>query len=116
MRAMILEAQGIPLVEADLPVPEPGPGQIRVKVRACGVCRTDLHVLDGDLRDPKLPLVMGPQVVGTGDEPGEEVGGDSEGARIGGAWPGCSCGRGARRADAGSTAVSRASHVKSPGG
>ena len=92
MRAMILEAQGMPLVEADLPVPEPGPGHVRVKVGACGVCRTDLHVLDGDLRNPKLPLVMGHQVVGTVDELGEKVDGHSEGDRIGVPWLGGSCG------------------------
>ena len=89
---MILEEQGTPLVEADLPVPEPGPGQIRVKVGACGVCRTDLHVLDGDLGEPKLPLVMGHQVVGTVDALGEKVDGHSEGDRIGVPWLGGSCG------------------------
>jgi propanol-preferring alcohol dehydrogenase len=64
MRAMVLEAPGAPLVERELPDPEPGPGQVLVRVRACGVCRTDLHVVDGELPDPKLPLVLGHQVVG----------------------------------------------------
>ena len=64
MRAMVLEATGRPLAERELPDPEPGPGQLLLRVRACGVCRTDLHVFDGELRDPKLPLVLGHQVVG----------------------------------------------------
>ena len=64
MRAMMLEAAGAPLREAEVPEPEPGPGQLLVRVRACGVCRTDLHVVDGELPDPKLPLVLGHQVVG----------------------------------------------------
>jgi propanol-preferring alcohol dehydrogenase len=65
---MVLSAQREPLELRDLPVPEPGPGQIRLRVRACGVCRTDLHVVDGDLRHPKLPLVPGHQVVGETDD------------------------------------------------
>jgi propanol-preferring alcohol dehydrogenase len=64
MRAMLLDEPGAPLREAEVPEPEPGPGQLLVRVRACGVCRTDLHVLDGELPDPKLPLVLGHQVVG----------------------------------------------------
>jgi propanol-preferring alcohol dehydrogenase len=61
---MVLSTQREPLELRDLPVPEPGPGQVRLRVRACGVCRTDLHVVDGDLPDPKLPLVVGHQIVG----------------------------------------------------
>jgi alcohol dehydrogenase, propanol-preferring len=61
---MLLDEPGAPLREAEVPEPEPGPGQLLVRVRACGVCRTDLHVLDGELPDPKLPLVLGHQVVG----------------------------------------------------
>ncbi|HKT45259.1 MAG TPA: zinc-dependent alcohol dehydrogenase family protein [Gaiellaceae bacterium] len=68
MRAMVLSAQGRPLELRDLPVPEPGPGQVRLRVRACGVCRTDLHVVDGELPHPKLPLVPGHQVVGETDD------------------------------------------------
>ena len=64
MRAMVLEATGRPLAERELPDPQPGPGQLLLRVRACGVCRTDLHVFDGELPDPKLPLVLGHQVVG----------------------------------------------------
>jgi alcohol dehydrogenase, propanol-preferring len=64
MRAMVLEAAGRPLAERELPEPEPVKGQVLLRVRACGVCRTDLHVVDGELPDPKLPLVLGHQVVG----------------------------------------------------
>ena len=65
---MVLSAQREPLELRELPVPEPGPGQLRLRVRACGVCRTDLHVVDGDLAHPKLPLVLGHQVVGEADD------------------------------------------------
>jgi len=65
---MVLSAQREPLGLRDLPVPEPGPGQVRLRVRACAVCRTDLHVLDGELPHPKLPLVLGHQVVGETDD------------------------------------------------
>jgi propanol-preferring alcohol dehydrogenase len=64
MRAMVLEATRRPLIERELPEPEPEEGQVLLSVRACGVCRTDLHVVDGELPDPKLPLVLGHQVVG----------------------------------------------------
>jgi len=65
---MVLPAQRRPLELRDLPIPEPGPGQLRLRVRACAVCRTDLHVIDGDLLHPKLPLVLGHQVVGETDD------------------------------------------------
>ncbi|HZQ89019.1 MAG TPA: zinc-dependent alcohol dehydrogenase family protein [Gaiellaceae bacterium] len=65
---MVLSAQREPLELRDLPVPDPGPGQVRLRVRACGVCRTDLHVVDGDLPNPKLPLVLGHQIVGEADD------------------------------------------------
>jgi alcohol dehydrogenase, propanol-preferring len=74
MRAMVLDAPGRPLREAELPVPEPGPGQVLLRVHACGVCRTDLHVADGELPDPKLPLVLGHQIVGEDVETGERLG------------------------------------------
>jgi len=64
MRAMVLSAAGEPLELRELPVPEAGPGQVLLRVRACGVCRTDLHVVDGELARPKLPLVPGHQIVG----------------------------------------------------
>ncbi len=80
---MVLEAPGRPLVERDLTLPEAGPGQLLVRVRACGVCRTDLHVVDGELPRPKLPLVLGHMVVG-------EV--EGSGARVGVPWLGWTCG------------------------
>ena len=64
VRAMVLDSPGSPLREADLPDPEPAEGEILVAVSACGVCRTDLHILDGELTEPKLPLVPGHQIVG----------------------------------------------------
>src|SRR6201996_1351871 len=65
MRAMVLDFPGQPLRAAELPEPEPGPGQVKLAVRACGVCRTDLHIYDDELQGaPKLPLVMGHQIVG----------------------------------------------------
>jgi alcohol dehydrogenase, propanol-preferring len=73
MRAMVLDEPGRPLREADLPKPEPEAGQLLVRVHACGVCRTDLHIVDGELPDPKLPLVLGHQIVGT-TEDGRRVG------------------------------------------
>jgi propanol-preferring alcohol dehydrogenase len=79
---MVLEAPGRPLVERELPEPEAGPGQVLLRVRACGVCRTDLHVFDGELPDPKLPLVLGHQVVA--DAP--------DGRRLGVPWLGWACG------------------------
>jgi propanol-preferring alcohol dehydrogenase len=82
---MVLDSAGTPLREAELPAPEPGPGQVVVAVDACGVCRTDLHVVDGELPDPKLPLVPGHQIVGRVVEPGERF---AAGARIGIPWLG----------------------------
>jgi propanol-preferring alcohol dehydrogenase len=70
MRAMILEAAGQPLRPAEWADPVPGPGQVRVKVQACGICRTDLHVVDGELTRPKLPLIPGHQIVGAVDAVG----------------------------------------------
>ncbi len=83
MRAVVLERQGAPLRGADLPVPEPGPDEVLLRVLACAVCRTDLHVADGDLPDPKLPLVLGHQIVA------EPAGG---GTSIGVPWLGWTCG------------------------
>lgn len=89
MRAMLLEAPGRPLRAADVEIPTPGPGQVRLKVEACGVCRTDLHILDGELQHPKLPLIMGHQIVGRVDAvgPGLEAG-PAEGDRVGVPWLG----------------------------
>ncbi|MGQ7793365.1 zinc-dependent alcohol dehydrogenase family protein [Faunimonas sp. B44] len=92
MRAMVLEAPGAPLVLRDLPVPEPGPGQILVRVAACGVCRTDLHVVDGELPGPKLPLVPGHEIVGTVAALGPGVSGFTPGERVGVPWLGWTCG------------------------
>jgi alcohol dehydrogenase, propanol-preferring len=85
MKAMVLDAPGSPLREAELPSPTPGPGQVVVAVDACGVCRTDLHVVDGELPDPKLPLVPGHQVVGRVVDGGERF---SPGDRVGIPWLG----------------------------
>jgi alcohol dehydrogenase, propanol-preferring len=85
MRAMVLDAARQPLRPADLPDPEPGPGQVLVSVSACGVCRTDLHVVDGELPDPKLPLVLGHQIVGAVVRGGERF---APGERIGIPWLG----------------------------
>ena len=64
MKAMLLERAGAPLVATKLPDPKPGPGQLLIRVLACGVCRTDLHIADGELARPKLPLVLGHEIVG----------------------------------------------------
>jgi alcohol dehydrogenase, propanol-preferring len=88
MRAMVLEAPGAPLRAVEREPPAPGEGQVHVRVHACGVCRTDLHVRDGELPDPKLPLVLGHQIVGT------VVEGDGfpAGMRVGVPWLGWTCG------------------------
>ncbi|MHB9093775.1 MAG: alcohol dehydrogenase catalytic domain-containing protein [Eubacteriales bacterium] len=65
MHAMILDAPGRPLRPADVPAPRPGPEQVLIRVHACGVCRTDLHIVDGELTEPVLPLIPGHQIVGT---------------------------------------------------
>jgi propanol-preferring alcohol dehydrogenase len=88
MRAMILEAQRQPLRLADIPQPVPGPEQILIKVSACGVCRTDLHIVDGDLPAHKLPLVLGHQIVGTVAALGPHAEGFAAGDRVGVPWLG----------------------------
>jgi propanol-preferring alcohol dehydrogenase len=93
MRAMVLGGPGEPLGERELAVPQPGKGQVRLRVRACGVCRTDLHILDGELSNPHLPLVLGHQVVGVVDTLGAGVEGLVEGERVGVPWLGWTCGR-----------------------
>src|SRR5579884_3886019 len=92
MRAMVLDAPRRPLRAAELPRPVPGPGQVLLAVRACGVCRTDLHVADGELPDPKLPLVLGHEIVGTVAELGAGVERFRPGDRVGVPWLGWSCG------------------------
>ena len=92
MRGMVMEAPGGPLAPRELPVPRPGPTQVLIRVRACGICRTDLHILDGDLTRPKLPLVLGHEVVGTVAEVGTEVRELRAGQRVGVPWLGHTCG------------------------
>jgi alcohol dehydrogenase, propanol-preferring len=89
VRAVVLDQPGKPLRVADLPDPEPAAGEVLVEVAACGVCRTDLHVLDGELPEPKLPLVLGHQVVGRVVAGGERF---SAGDRVGIPWLGWTCG------------------------
>ena len=88
MRAMLLRAQREPMAMADLPVPAPGPDEVLVRVHACGVCRTDLHIVDGELTEPKLPLVLGHMIVGTVEQAGERVDGVVAGQRVGVPWLG----------------------------
>jgi propanol-preferring alcohol dehydrogenase len=88
MRAMLLEAQRQPLRFAEVPVPQAGAGQVLIKVRTCGVCRTDLHILDGELNEPKLPLILGHQIVGEVVGVGTGVGRFSLNQRIGVPWLG----------------------------
>jgi propanol-preferring alcohol dehydrogenase len=88
MQAMVLDRAGAPLRAAELEVPEPGPHQILIKVAACGVCRTDLHVFDGELQHPKLPLVLGHEIVGHIEALGEGVEGFARGMRVGVPWLG----------------------------
>jgi alcohol dehydrogenase, propanol-preferring len=83
MRAMVLDAPGVPLRPAELPDPQPGPGQVVLRVRTCGVCRTDLHIADGELAAPMLPLVLGHQIVAERIDTAE---------RVGVPWLGWACG------------------------
>lgn len=92
MRAMTLAAPGQPLRLTDLPVPEPGPGQARIKVSVCGVCRTDLHVVDGDLADVPPGAIPGHEIVGHVDALGAGVAGLAIGDRVGAPWLGHVCG------------------------
>src|SRR4051794_29400795 len=92
MKAMLLERPREPLRPAQLDVPAPGPGQVLVSVHACGVCRTDLHILDGELAQPKLPLVLGHQIVGTVAAAGDRAERFSRGDRVGIPWLGWTCG------------------------
>lgn len=93
MRAMVMDAQQTPLVLREVPVPKPGLGQVLIRVQACGVCRTDLHIYDGELTEPRLPLILGHEIVG-------EVAGQGTGAarwpvgqRVGVPWLGWTCGQ-----------------------
>jgi alcohol dehydrogenase, propanol-preferring len=97
MRAMLLSAQAAveasPLAQVDRPVPEPAAGEVRVRVRACGACRTDIHIAEGDLPSRRLPLIPGHQVVGTVDALGQGATRFRIGDRIGMAWLRSTCGR-----------------------
>ncbi len=92
MHAMMLDAPGRPLVYRRCPRPEPGPGQVLVEVSACAVCRTDLHVVDGDLTEPKLPIVPGHEIIGRVVASGEGVEAFAAGERVGIPWLGWTCG------------------------
>ena len=92
MRAMLLEATGQALCAATLPLPVPQARQVLIAVHACGVCRTDLHLVDGELPDPKLPVIPGHEIVGTVVSCGPGVTEHSVGARVGVPWLGGSCG------------------------
>jgi propanol-preferring alcohol dehydrogenase len=93
MKAMVLDKPGAPLRPAEIERPVAGAGEVVVRVAACGVCRTDLHVVDGDLAGPKLPLVPGHEIVGTVDRIGPGVRGLSIGQRVGIPWLGRTCGQ-----------------------
>jgi propanol-preferring alcohol dehydrogenase len=93
MRAMVLERPGEPLCERERPAPEPGPGQLRLRVAACGVCRTDLHVVDGELPALGHPVVPGHQIVGVVEAVGPGVERPALGERVGVPWLGWTCGR-----------------------
>src|ERR671911_985287 len=88
MRAMVLQSVGEPLRAAEVPGPEVGPEGVSIRVRACAVCRTDLHVVDGELPHPRLPLIPGHQIVGTVEKVGGRAGGFPVGDRVGVPWLG----------------------------
>jgi alcohol dehydrogenase, propanol-preferring len=92
MHAQLFNEPRRPLVPAELPTPRPGPHQLLIAVRACAVCRTDLHVVDGELVDPKLPLVPGHEIIGIVVEKGEGVDRFAVGDRVGVPWLGWTCG------------------------
>src|SRR5258708_20881803 len=92
MHAQLLTQPGRPLAAADLPEPRPGPGQLLIAVKACAICRTDLHILDGELPDPKLPLVLGHEIVGTVVERAPDADRFAIGHRVGVPWLGSTCG------------------------
>jgi len=88
MRAVLFDAPGLPLRLAEIAIPQPGPGQVLIKVYACGVCHTDLHIVDGDLSEPKFPLILGHQIVGKVVQEGQGVKRFKGGERIGVPWLG----------------------------
>jgi propanol-preferring alcohol dehydrogenase len=92
MRAMVLRSVGQKLELEERKAPLPGPGEIRIKVEACGICRTDLHIIDGDLYNARLPVIPGHEIVGRVDALGQGVSGHSLGSRVGIPWLGGTCG------------------------
>jgi propanol-preferring alcohol dehydrogenase len=92
MRALVLKTPRTRLEEVDLPIPKPEPEQVLIRVHACGVCRTDLHIVDGELPEPKLPLVPGHEIVGTVAQKGQKVDRFAIGDRVGVPWLGSTCG------------------------
>ncbi|HEY9000731.1 MAG TPA: zinc-dependent alcohol dehydrogenase family protein [Mucilaginibacter sp.] len=92
MKAMVFESKGSPLVLRELPVPEPDEDQVQIKIIACGICRTDLHVLDGELTQPKLPLVPGHEIIGIVTKTGSNVNDIKTGQLVGVPWLGYTCG------------------------
>ncbi|MGC8862018.1 MAG: zinc-dependent alcohol dehydrogenase family protein [Armatimonadota bacterium] len=109
MLAMVLDSPGQPLRAAQIDDPEPAPGQIRVRVRACGVCRTDLHLVDGELPNPKLPVIPGHEIVGEIDRLGDGVTRFRIGDRVGIPWLGwtCSAATGSRKESVGASTICR---------
>lgn len=93
MRAMVFRGPGTPLKMEKLPRPVPGPGQIQIRIEACGVCRTDLHLIDGDLPCPSLPVIPGHEIIGRVSALGTGVNGFSLGERVGVPWLGWTCGK-----------------------
>jgi propanol-preferring alcohol dehydrogenase len=92
MRALVLDSPGLPLSQIDVGPRAPAGGEVRIRVRVCGICRTDLHVVDGDLPDPKLPLILGHQIVGVVEALGADVEELAVGDRVGVPWLGWTCG------------------------
>jgi propanol-preferring alcohol dehydrogenase len=92
MRTMIFTQPGAPLRLEARPIPLPGPGQLLLRVHACGICRTDLHILDGELNNPRLPLIPGHQIVGRVAALGSDITGFRKGERVGVPWLGATCG------------------------
>lgn len=93
MRAMVLEKQNTPLLLKEMPKPLPEEDELLIRVQVCGVCRTDLHILQGDLPQPKLPLILGHEIVGIVEEAGKNTEGFQKGDRVGIPWLGGSCGQ-----------------------
>jgi propanol-preferring alcohol dehydrogenase len=92
MRAVVLDSPGLPLSTVEVEPREPGPGEVRLRVSACGVCRTDLHIVDGELAEAKLPLIPGHQIVGVVEARGQGVDRPAHGDRVGVPWLGWACG------------------------